>query len=212
MTTGAARPRPLCVKVCGITRPDDAEAAISAGADLLGFNFYPESPRYIAPADAAPIVSRLPRHVLAVGIFVDADAETIRDAIAVAGIKLLQLHGAETPELCRAFAVPAMKAIKVSSLAELPGAAAPYHDGWLLADTADPVLHGGTGRALPVEPVDRTLARRLFMAGGLCPDSVVDVVRCVRPLGVDVCSGVEIAPGRKDHGKLRSFVANAKAA
>ena len=107
--------RPLCVKVCGITRAADAVAAIEAGADLLGFNFYPKSPRYITPEAAAPIVELLPRQVLAVGIFVDADAETIREAIAIAGIKLLQLHGAEPPELCHAFTVPrAMATVAVS--------------------------------------------------------------------------------------------------
>jgi phosphoribosylanthranilate isomerase len=210
--TDATRRRPLCVKVCGITRQEDAQAAIEAGADLLGFNFYPTSPRYITPADARPIVRTLPRHVLAVGIFVDADADTVAEAIALAGIKLLQLHGAEPPEFCRAFVVPAIKALKISRLADLASAAAPYSDGWVLADTADSLLHGGTGRALSVEPVDAALARRLFVAGGLCAESVVEVVRCVRPLGVDVCSGVELEPGRKDHHKLRSFVANAKAA
>ena len=208
----ATRRRPLCVKVCGITRAEDAQAAIAAGVDLLGFNFYLASPRYIAPADARPIIDGLPRHVLAVGIFVDADSDTIADAIHVAGIKLLQLHGAEPPEFCRAFAIPAIKALKISRLTDLPRAAAPYADGWVLADTADPRLHGGTGRALPVEPVEDALARRLFVAGGLCAESVVEVVRCVRPLGVDVCSGVELEPGRKDHHKLRTFVANAKAA
>jgi phosphoribosylanthranilate isomerase len=210
--TAGGRRRPLCVKVCGITRQEDAAAAIQAGADLLGFNFFPASPRYITPADAAPIVATLPRHVLPVGIFVDADPDTIAEAIAIAGIKLLQFHGAEPPELCRAFGVPVMKAVKVSCLAELARAAAPYADVWLLADTADPSLHGGTGRALPIEPVAPALAQRLFIAGGLCAETVVDVVRCVRPLGVDVCSGVELEPGRKDHLKLRSFVANAKAA
>jgi phosphoribosylanthranilate isomerase len=204
--------RPLCVKVCGITNADDAAAAIDAGADMLGFNFYAASPRCIAPDVAAAIIERLPRHVLAVGIFVDADADTIRAAITTARLGLLQLHGDESPGFCRAFSVPAMKALRLRSLAELADAAAPYADGWLLVDTADPTRHGGTGRALPVEPVPRELARRLFVAGGLSADSVTDVVRRLRPLGVDVCSGVERAPGRKDHALLKRFVANAKTA
>ena len=204
--------RPLCVKVCGITNADDAAAAIDAGADMLGFNFHAASPRCIAPDVAAAIVERLPRHVLAVGIFVDADADTIRAAIASARLALLQLHGDEPPDFCRAFSVPAMKALRVRSFAELSDAAAPYPDGWLLADTADPARHGGTGRALPVEPVPRDLARRLFVAGGLSADSVSEVVRRLRPLGVDVCSGVERAPGLKDHALLKRFVANAKTA
>jgi phosphoribosylanthranilate isomerase len=98
------------------------------------------------------------------------------------------------------------------SFVDLEDAAAPYPDGWLLADTADPARYGGTGRALPIEPVARELARRLFVAGGLAPDTVTDVVRRLRPLGVDVCSGVERAPGIKDHALLRDFVTHAKTA
>lgn len=207
-----SRPRPLCVKVCGITNAADATAAIAAGADLLGFNFYSGSPRYIAPAAAAAIIAGLPRHVLAVGIFVDADADTIRSAIATSQVRLLQLHGDEQPEFCRAFSVPAMKALRIRSFVDLEHAAAPYADVWLLADTADPTRHGGTGRSLPIEPVPRALAERLFVAGGLSADSVSDVVRRLRPLGVDVCSGVERAPGVKDHALLQLFVTNAKTA
>ena len=204
--------RPLCVKVCGITRAADAVAAIEAGADLLGFNFYPKSPRYITPEAAAPIVALLPRQVLAVGIFVDAEAAAVQAAIDTAKIGLLQFHGHETADYCRGFDVPAMKALRIASFADLERAAARYPDGWLLADTADPALYGGTGRALPIEPVTRDLARRLFVAGGLAPDSVTDVVRRLRPLGVDVCSGVERAPGIKDHALLRDFVTHAKTA
>jgi phosphoribosylanthranilate isomerase len=204
--------RPLCVKVCGITRPADAVAAVEAGADLLGFNFYPKSPRYLTPEDAAPIVALLPRQVLAVGIFVDADVDAVRHAIATAKLGLVQLHGHENADFCRGFGVPGMKALRVASLADLEDAAVPYPDGWLLADTADPTRYGGTGRALPIEPVPRDLARRLFIAGGLTPDTVTDVVRRIRPLGVDVCSGVERAPGIKDHALLREFVTHAKTA
>ena len=204
--------RPLCVKVCGITRAADAVAAIEAGADLLGFNFYPRSPRYITPEAAAPIVALLPRQVLAVGIFVDADSAAVADALTVAKLGLLQFHGHESDAYCRQFAVPAMKALRVASLTELDRAAAPYPEGWLLVDTADPARYGGTGRALPIEPVARDLARRLFVAGGLAPDTVTDVVRRLRPLGVDVCSGVERAPGVKDHALLRAFVTHAKTA
>jgi phosphoribosylanthranilate isomerase len=204
--------RPLCVKVCGITRAADAVAAIEAGADLLGFNFYPRSPRYITPAAAAPIVALLPRQVLAVGIFVDAEPAAVAEAMTIARLGLLQFHGHESADYCRGFAVPAMKALRIVSFVDLEDAAAPYPDGWLLADTADPARYGGTGRALPIEPVARELARRLFVAGGLAPDTVTDVVRRLRPLGVDVCSGVERAPGIKDHALLRDFVTHAKTA
>lgn len=204
--------RSLCVKVCGITRAADAVAAIEAGADLLGFNFYSRSPRYITPEAAAPIVALLPRQVLAVGIFVDADAAVVQAAVTTAKLGLLQFHGNETAEYCRGFGVPAMKALRIASFADLERAAAPYPDGWLLADTADPTRYGGTGRALPIEPVLPDLARRLFVAGGLAPGSVTDVVRRLRPLGVDVCSGVERVPGIKDHALLRDFVTHAKTA
>jgi phosphoribosylanthranilate isomerase len=204
--------RPLCVKVCGITRAADALAAIEAGADLLGFNFYPQSPRYITPTAAAPIVALLPRQVLAVGIFVDADAAAVQAAVDTAKLGLLQFHGNESPEYCRGFGIPAMKALRIGSFVDLERASARYPDGWLLADTADPTLYGGTGRALAIEPVARELARRLFVAGGLDPNTVTEVVRRLRPLGVDVCSGVERAPGIKDHALLRDFVAHAKTA
>ncbi len=204
--------RPLCVKVCGITRAEDAVAAVEAGADLLGFNFYPKSPRYIAPEDAARIVALLPRQVLAVGIFVDAEPDVVQAALATAKLGLLQFHGNESVDYCRRFAVPVMKALRIASFADLERVARPYPDGWILADTADPTRYGGTGRALPIEPVDRALARRLFVAGGLGPETVTDVVRRLRPLGVDVCSGVERAPGVKDHALLRDFVTHAKTA
>lgn len=210
--TDPSRPRPLCVKVCGITCAEDAAAAVEAGADLLGFNFCTASPRYLAPAEAAPIVAQLPRHVLAVGIFVDAEADEVRRVVETAGVALAQFHGDEGPEFCRAFAVPAIKALRVRTLGELAARATAYLDGWVLVDTADPRHHGGTGRALPLDAVPAAVARRLFVAGGLLPETVAEVVRTLRPLGVDVCSGVESRPGRKDHDRLRSFVRHAKAA
>ena len=200
------------IKICGITNLEDALAAIDAGANLLGFNFYPKSPRYITPDAAAPIIALLPRQVLAVGIFVDAEAREVETAVARAGLGLLQFHGDEPADYCGRFSVPVMKALRIASFADLETAAAPYPNGWLLADSADPHRYGGTGRALPIEPIPRDLARRVFVAGGLNPDTVTDVVRRLRPLGVDVCSGVERAPGIKDHALLKDFVTHAKTA
>jgi phosphoribosylanthranilate isomerase len=212
VTPPGIRVRPLCVKICGIVRPADAAAAIAAGADLIGLNFHPASPRYVSPTSAAEIVRMLPRQVLAVGVFVDPEPDVVRHAIEVAGIALLQFHGAETPEFCHRFGLPIVKALRVTGLGELLAAAAPYQGDWVLADTADPTRAGGTGRALPIEPVAPEIARRLFLAGGLTPASVAAAVRALRPLGVDVCSGVEHRPGAKDPARIRSFVHNAKTA
>ena len=207
-----ARGRPLCVKICGIVRVADAAAAIESGADLIGLNFHPASPRYIAPESAAAIVRMLPRYVLAAGIFVDPDPDCVRRAVEMTGIALIQFHGHETREFCHSFGLPVLKALRVARLAELAQAAAAYPGDWVLADTADPIRGGGTGRALPLEPVAPDLARRLFLAGGLTPESVAAAVRALRPLGVDVCSGVELRPGAKDPVRLRNFVHNAKTA
>jgi phosphoribosylanthranilate isomerase len=155
----------------------------------------------------------VPRHVLAVGIFVDPSADDVRRAIDVAGVHLLQFHGDEPAAFCGGFGVPAMKALRVRRLAEVETAALAYPaEWWLLADSYDPRHHGGTGRALAPEAIDADVARRLFLAGGLTPDTVADAVRVLRPLGVDVCSGIEASPGCKDRARLRDFVTHAKTA
>src|SRR5262249_23938170 len=158
----------------------------------------------IAPADAAPLIRLLPRHVLAVGIFVDPTPDEVRAALEVAGVRLLQFHGDERAEFCRAFDTPVMKAFRVARHADVADAARDCpEDGWLLADARDVRRHGGTGRALVPEPVASTLARRLFLAGGLTPETVAEAVRTLRPLCVDVCSGIEESPGRKSRDLLR---------
>jgi phosphoribosylanthranilate isomerase len=205
--------RPLCVKICGLTRPGDVEAAVEAGADLLGFNFYAGSPRCITPVAAAPLVRMLPRHVLAVAILVDPTADDVRRVLEVTGVRLLQFHGDEPASFCGGFGAPVMKALRLRRLGDLEVAARAYPDQWwLLADALAERQHGGTGRALLPEPVERGLASRLFLAGGLTADTVAAAVRTLRPLGVDVCSGVEESPGRKDRARLRAFVSHAKAA
>lgn len=196
------------VKVCGITTYEDAALALDAGADALGFNFYPRSPRYIRPADARSILRRLPPLAVPVGLFVNvADPEEVVGTARQSGVRVLQLHGDEAPEYCAKLAEwPVIKAVRVG-LDGLPAGLDAYRVQALLLDAKDDVLFGGTGKRF-----DWSLVRGIrsgipvILAGGLRPDNVRDAIRAVRPYAVDVCSGVESAPGRKDPEKLRQFM------
>lgn len=201
------------VKICGITRLDDALAAVEAGADALGFMFYPRSPRAVTPAQVREITRVLPPFAARVGVFVDASAGEIRAAIGEAGLDTLQLHGAETPEFCAQFGLPVVKAFRVadeSVLAELGRYPVAAH----LLDAYSPAAHGGTGRTFNWAIARAAVAagHRVVLAGGLAPDNVARAVTEVRPFGLDVSSGVESAPGRKDAAKLRAFCAAVRAA
>ncbi|MCX7722094.1 MAG: phosphoribosylanthranilate isomerase [Verrucomicrobiae bacterium] len=201
----------LRVKICGITSLADALAAVEAGADALGFMFYVRSPRYIRPELAAEISERLPGYVTRVGVFVDAPAESVKAVLGVCRLDLLQFHGDEPPEYCRQFGVPTMKAFRMRDADSLR--ALPMYDTefWLL-DAYVPGLPGGTGEVFnwQLAVAAKSLGRPFFLAGGLTPDNVAEAVRLVRPYGVDVSSGVESAPGKKDPAKLRAFVWAAK--
>ena len=205
------------VKICGITNLADARAAIAAGADALGFVFVPGTPRFIAPDLAGEIVRELPPFIARVGLFVDAETRTVAEALVRSGMDTLQFHGEETPDLVRQFrrAVKVMKAFRVrgeETLMRLPA----YADAVdaILLDAYVAGANGGTGAQfdwkLAVQA--RDLGRPLVLAGGLTPANVADAVRTVRPYGVDVSSGVESAPGRKDSAKLAEFVRAAKSA
>ncbi|MBC8097035.1 MAG: phosphoribosylanthranilate isomerase [Akkermansiaceae bacterium] len=199
------------VKICGITNLADALAATEAGADMLGFMFYDQSPRHITIEDAAKITTRLPPHLLRVGVFVNPAEELVLRAIAECGLNLLQFHGEETPEFCTQFGLMSMKAFRIrdaESLRALPG----YNtDAWLL-DAYSAKGLGGTGEKfnwdLAVEA--RESGKLVFLAGGLTPENVAEAVRQVQPFAVDVSSGVESAPGKKDHAKVQAFVRAAK--
>ncbi len=199
------------VKICGLTNLDDALAAVEAGADYLGFNFYPPSPRCLAPADCARIVSALPPGVVTVGIFVDEPPEGVRSLLDDCGLDLAQLHGAESPEVLKAMDGQAFKAFRGAghrhaSYARV-GPAAPA----FLIDAVSPAYYGGTGQTADWAAARQVSARYpIFLAGGLTPGNVASAVARVRPWGVDVASGVERAPGRKDHAKVRAFIAAAK--
>ena len=200
------------VKICGITRVEDAVAAVDAGADALGFMFHPASPRHVSIEVAAGVIRCLPPFIAKVGVFVDAAEDTVRRTIAECGIDTLQFHGDERPEFCQRFApLKIYKAFRIQNLESLP-ALSPYQcDAWLL-DSFVPDKPGGTGALfnwdLAVEA--GKLGRPIILAGGLTPENVGDAVRKVRPFGVDVSSGVEASPGRKDPGRVRAFIEAAR--
>jgi len=195
------------VKICGITRPEDALAAARAGAHAVGLVFYAKSPRHVTPARAAEIIRVLPPFVTTVGLFVDATAEGVRAALAEAPVGLLQFHGDETPEFCCQFKRPYVKAVRVKAGVDLLQYAQDYHDAKaLLLDAYVEGLHGGSGAAFDWSLIPRGLPLPVILSGGLTPENVADAVRRVRPSAVDVSSGVESAKGIKDAQKIAAFV------
>jgi phosphoribosylanthranilate isomerase len=201
------------VKICGITNADDAQAAIEAGADALGFVFYEKTPRHVTLKTAAEISRTIPAFVMRVGLFVNAPPDFILRAIADCGLTMLQFHGDETPEFCGQFGLMTMKAFRMhgpETLNELPK----YQTDAYLLDAYSSTTLGGTGETfnwdLAVEA--QKFGKPIFLAGGLTPENVGDAIRKVHPFGVDVSSGVESAPGIKDHAKVKSFITAAKAA
>jgi phosphoribosylanthranilate isomerase len=201
------------VKICGITNTADAQAAVEAGADILGFVFHDSSPRRVTIESAAGIAATVPPFILRAGVFVDADAETIFAALQRCGLNLLQFHGSESPDFCRQFGVMSVKAFRIRDAGSLDALRTYNTDAWLL-DAYSPDKPGGTGERfdwdLALEA--NKLGRPIFLAGGLTPDNVGEAVRRVRPFGVDVSSGVEAVPGRKDHQKVKDFIKAAKSA
>jgi phosphoribosylanthranilate isomerase len=197
--------KPTRIKFCGITREADADAAVAAGADAIGLVLAPGSPRFIAPERAAMIRGRLPPFVQAVTVFRNADATTVRDAVARVRPDLLQFHGEETPEFCASFALPYLRAVPMKHGADLAQWAARYAGATaLLLDSHGAGERGGQGKAFDWSTVPAVTVP-LVLAGGLTPDNVFDAVRRVRPCAVDVATGVERAPGIKDASKLQRF-------
>jgi len=195
----------LLVKICGITRADDAAAAVAAGAAAVGFVFWPGSPRFIDPFRARKIGAGLPPFVTTVGVFVNQPLEYVNSVAKLVRLGAVQLHGDETPEYAAAIVAPIIKAISLDAGGE--GRVAVWAAGTvLLLDVHDPVRHGGTGRTIDWSAAAGVAARRrVLLAGGLTPDNVADAVGRVRPFGIDVSSGVERAPGIKDHQRLRAL-------
>lgn len=198
------------IKICGITNREDAEVAVAAGADALGFVMYRKSPRWVEPAVARSIVAGLPPFVLAVGVFVNEEAESVRALMDECGFALAQLHGNESTLYCQNLSRPALKAIRLKdratflALADFQGCA---NVRGVLIDAFSDQAYGGTGQT-----VDWTLAEEaarstpIILAGGLSPANVAGAIQMVRPYGVDVSSGVEKSPGKKDYHKLKAFI------
>jgi phosphoribosylanthranilate isomerase len=199
------------VKICGITNLADALAAVEAGADALGFNFYEKSTRYVSLKTAAAISKQLPPFVMRVGVFVNSSEEFVLRAIGECNLTMLQFHGDEPPEFCTQFGLMSMKAFRIrdeKSLEELPKH---QTDAYLL-DAYSAEAFGGTGEKfnwdLAIEA--QKFGKPIFLAGGLTPENVADAVKKVKPFGVDVSSGVEISPGKKNHAKVKAFIHAAK--
>ena len=198
------------VKICGITSKDDALIAVAAGADALGFVFFEKSPRFISPQKAAAIIRDLPPLVQTVGLFVNEEADQVNWTTDFCGIDLVQLHGEEDPDYCLGVNRRVIKAFRVKDSSSLAGIKRYQVSGFLL-DAWSSAVHGGTGQSFDWDLAKVTgVADRLILAGGLTPENVAEAVRTVAPYGVDVSSGVESTPGRKDPDKVREFIRRAK--
>jgi phosphoribosylanthranilate isomerase len=201
------------VKICGLTNEADAHAAVAAGADALGFMFYRQSPRCLFLDQAAGIIRGLPPFVARVGVFVNPTEDEVRQAVSRCDLDTLQFHGEETPEFCLRFGRSVIKAFRIRDAASLQILRDYPVTAWLL-DSYVPGQLGGTGAKFNWDLAVAAAqgGRPVILAGGLTPENVADALRQVRPYAVDVSSGVESAPGRKDAGKMRAFVQAAKSA
>ena len=201
------------VKICGITNLEDAQVAVEAGADALGFVFYDKSPRFINPLKAAGIISKLPPFIQAVGLFVNEETEQVNWTADYCGLDIVQLHGDETPEDCLEVKRRVIKAFRIQNIISIDPLEK-YQDyqvsGYLL-DAWSPDAYGGTGRTFNWELAQAAKQYGpVILAGGLNPENVAEAIRVVKPYGVDVSSGVEAAPGKKDAEAVRAFIRAAK--
>jgi phosphoribosylanthranilate isomerase len=197
------------VKICGITNPDDALQAVACGADALGLVFFAKSPRCVSPERAREIIARLPPLVTTVGLFVNEDPRTIRAVAARCRLDRVQLHGDESPADCLLPPLRVLKALRVRDAESL--ARADEYPADLLLDAWSDQVYGGSGRQFDWQLARALAARRpIILAGGLRPDNVAEAVAAVNPYAVDVSSGVERSPGRKDHEKVAEFIRRAR--
>lgn len=199
------------VKVCGITRSEDAIAAVQCGVDAIGFVFWPHSARYIDPESARRIAEVIPPFICTVGVYVDPDAAWVEETARVAKLNLLQFHGDESPEFCNQFPQPYIKAIRVKPDTDLLQYAQRYGAAkGLLLDTYAADMPGGTGHAFDWQLIPQQLSLPLILSGGLNPDNVARAIKQTQPWAVDVSSGVEAAKGIKDEKKIIAFMQGVK--
>ena len=195
-------------KICGITNYDDAIAAIDMGADFLGFNFYPQSPRYITPQDAIKIIDKLPMCVQMTGVFVNPTLEQIRELTEQGTLDWIQLHGDEDPDFCDSLAVfnvKVIKALRVKTAQDIADTDK-YRADAILFDAYDSKLYGGTGKTFDWSMIG-PMPKKIFLAGGITPENVAQAVK-TWVYGVDVCSGIEAEPGKKDYAKMKRLFDN----
>lgn len=206
---------PTQIKICGVTNPNDARACVELGADMIGFNFYLKSPRYIEPANVHRIADALPARTCAVGVFVDADPAEIRMVAQIAGVRCVQLHGHATPESCSELAREFRVIRALSTDAQFqPEHTAAFSHCDVLIDAYHPELRGGTGQTCDWSAARAATrhTRFLILSGGLDAQNVGRAIAAVAPHAVDVCSGIESAPGVKDHSALEQFISAVRTA
>lgn len=194
-------------KICGITSLEDAQAAVYFGADALGFVFYPSSPRYIHPSDAAAIIHKLPPFVTCVGLFVNAEQKMLEKTVRDTGVDLVQFHGDESEDECGLSSKPWIKAIRVGEETDLAAESKRYNRAnSLLLDTMVPGSYGGTGKAFDWSLVPKNIDKPIILAGGLDLGNVIAAINATSPYAVDVSGGVELKKGVKDHDKMEEFI------
>jgi phosphoribosylanthranilate isomerase len=200
------------VKICGLRHADDVVAAANAGADALGFVFYPPSPRAVDSQQAKHLVAQVPSFITSVGLFVNASAEAIAQILQQVPLTLLQFHGDESPAFCQQFGLPWIKAVRMRPEINLLQVQESYHQAQgLLLDTYQQGTPGGTGARFDWQAIDKELRHEIILAGGLDVSNVTDAISQIQPWAVDVSGGVESSKGIKDHAKIAAFMAKVRA-
>jgi len=199
------------IKICGITNLEDAQEAVELGADALGFVFYEKSPRKITKEKAKEIIGSLPKEVVKVGLFVDELEEQVNEIASYCNFDILQFHGDETPDYCKKFPQKIIKAFRIKdkeSLVDIPK----YEVDYYLLDAYSEELPGGTGKTFnwDLAKEAREFGKPIILSGGLNPENIIEALEKVSPFGVDVSSGVELSPGKKDQKKLEEFITKVK--